>query len=81
MVLEVGGGYETLDHEELFELALSRNPGPSGPSEASHANTFQNPYKAKNPEAPQGRILQVTPNLDAQAEEVCIISGTITVSP
>ena len=42
MVLEVGGGYETLDHKELFE---------------------------------------VTSNLDAQAEEVCIISGTITVSP
>ena len=40
------------------EPALSRNPGPSGPSEASHANTFQNPYRAKNPEAFQGRLLQ-----------------------
>lgn len=42
MVLEVGGGYEILDKEELFEVASS---------------------------------------LEAQAEEVCIISGTITVSP
>ena len=40
------------------EPALSPNPGPSGPSEASHANTFQNLYRAKNPEAFQGRVLQ-----------------------
>jgi hypothetical protein len=43
---------------EVFELAISRNPGPSGPSEAIHANTHQNPYLAKNPEALQGRVLQ-----------------------
>ena len=42
MVLEVGGGYEILDHEELFEVAST---------------------------------------LDAQTQEVYIISGTITVSP
>lgn len=42
LVLEVGGGYEILDQEELYEAPSS---------------------------------------LDVQAEKVCIISGTITVSP
>ena len=40
------------------EPPLSRNPGPSGPIEASHANTFQYPDRAKNPEAFQGPVLQ-----------------------
>ncbi len=43
MIMEVGGGYEILDSEELFEVPSS---------------------------------LELI-----QAEEVCIISGTITVSP
>jgi hypothetical protein len=33
-----------------FEQAISRNPVPSRPSEAIHANMPQNPYLAKNPE-------------------------------
>jgi hypothetical protein len=47
-----------LNTYEQVERTLSCNLGTLGPSEASHANTFQNPCTSKNPDALQRRVLQ-----------------------
>lgn len=46
--------------EDWNEPALSRNLGPSGPNESKPCQYVSNPYRAKNPEAFQGQVLQTS---------------------